>query len=130
MGTPPPDPRAYDGGRRYSPTSSLRQIGDVPQIPETPPPLLNISGCTYESNHVLALLIFIPCFESINFYQNKLKIKLFLQNNTNFLSSGGYAPKPLKRPFPHCRFLVACLLRDVCCSYFLVLESYNEKFLS
>ena len=28
-----------------------------------------------------------PCFESSKFYQNKLKIKLFLQNNTNFLSA-------------------------------------------
>ena len=38
MGAPPPDPRAYNGWRRWSPTSSFRQIGDVLQIPETPSP--------------------------------------------------------------------------------------------
>ena len=32
-----------------------------------------------------------PCFESINFYQNKFKIELFLQNNANFLSAGSSA---------------------------------------
>ena len=40
------------------------------------------------------------CFESINFNQNELKIKLFLENILNFLSAGGYAPKPPKRLFP------------------------------
>ena len=69
-------------------------------------PLLYISGCASESSHVFALLISMPCFESINFHQNKLKIKLFLQTNTNFLSAEGSAPRPPKRPFSHCRFLL------------------------
>ena len=44
-------------------------------------PLLQISGYTLESNHVFALLIFMPPefslmphFKRINFYQNNLKI--------------------------------------------------------
>ena len=64
----------------------------------------DISGCASESNHVFALLISVLCFKSINFYQNKLKIKLFLQNNLNFLSAGGSALRPPKPPFPHSRF--------------------------
>ena len=62
-------------------------------------PTLNISGYASESNYdyVLALLISMPCFESINFYQNKLKIKLFLQNNTNFWAP---PPDPRNTPFP------------------------------
>ena len=109
----------YDDWRCYSPTFSLRQIGDVPPNPRNTSPLY-ISGCASKSNHVFALLISMPCFQRINIYQNKLKIKLFLQNNANFLSAGGSAPRPSKRPFPHCRFWVTCLLRDVCCSYFQV----------
>ena len=53
------------------------------------------------SNHVFALLIFMPPefslkpdFKSINFYQNKAKIKLFLQKKKIFLSAGGSAPRP------------------------------------
>ena len=45
-----------------------------------------------------------PCFESITFYQNKLKIKLFLQNNKNFLSARGYAPTLRNAPFPIANF--------------------------
>ena len=65
--------------------------GMCPRPPKHPP--LHISGCVSESNYVFALLISIPvpCFESINFNQNKLKIKLVLQNNSNFFSA--------KRPF-------------------------------
>ena len=33
-------------------------------------------------------LISLPHFKSINFYQNRPKIKLFLQKNTKFLSAG------------------------------------------
>ena len=98
------------------------------QNPETPLPTVQ-SGCGSESIRVFALVISMPCFESINFYQNKLKIKLFLQNNKNFLSAGGSNQTP-KRPFSHCKFLVTCLMRDACCSYFRALESYNEKLLS
>ena len=101
--------------------------GCSPNPRNTLPPLY-ISGCASESNHVFALLVSMSCFESINFYQNKLKIKLFLQNNINFLIAGGSTPRPPKRPFAQCRFLVTCLLRDVCCSYFQVLESYNQNF--
>ena len=32
-------------------------------------------------NHVFALLVFMPCFKSINFYQDVPEIKLFLQKN-------------------------------------------------
>ena len=56
-----------------------------PQTPEKAPPL-QVSGYALESNHVFALLIFMPPefslkpdFKSINLYQNKAKIKLFLQ---------------------------------------------------
>ena len=69
-------------------------MGDVPQIPKTPP------SCTNIVVHVFALLISMPCFESINFYQNKLKINLYLQNNTTFLSAGDSAPTPRNAPFP------------------------------
>ena len=40
-----------------------------------------------------------PCFESTNFYQIRLKIKLFLQNNTNFSSAGAPPPDPRNAPF-------------------------------
>ena len=86
--------------------------------PETVPPL-QISGYAPESNHVFAQLISrppefsqMPRLKSTNFYQNKPKIKLFLQKNKIF------------------RVLLTRLILDVCCSYFQVLESYNEKLLS
>ena len=91
----------------FSKLQSLANVGCAPDPQNTPP--LYIPGCESESNHVFALLISMPCVESINFYQNKLKIKLFLQNNTNLLSAGGSAPKHPKRPFPNCRVLVTCL---------------------
>ena len=56
------------------------------------------------------MLISRPRLECINFYQNKPKIKLILQKNTNFSSSGGGvlrplmasdgAPRPSKQPLP------------------------------
>ena len=82
----------------FSNLQSSANRGCAPYPRNTPP--LYISGCVSESNHVFALLISMPCFESINFYQNKFKIELFLQNNTKFLSAGGSAPRPPKCPFP------------------------------
>ena len=48
-------------------------------------------------NHVFARLISMPYFKfnSINFDQNRPKIKLFFPQNTKFLSTGGFAPRPL-----------------------------------
>ena len=43
---------------------------------------------------MFALLIFMPRFKSINFYQNKPKITLFLPKNLKFSSAGGYAADP------------------------------------
>ena len=39
-----------------------------------------------------------PRSKSINFYQNRPKIKIFSQKNTNFLSNGDAAPRPPKQP--------------------------------
>ena len=65
-----------------------------PQTPEKASSALQIFGYAPESNHVFALLIFMPPefflksdFKSINFYQNKAKIKLFLQKKIIFLSA-------------------------------------------
>ena len=56
----------------------------------------NISGYAPMSNHVFAQLIFMlpelylmPRFESINFYQNKPEIKLFLQKKNFFWGALG-----------------------------------------
>ena len=64
---------------------NFRVLGAPPPDPRKSPPL-QISGYAPQSNHVFALLIFMPpefClmpdFKSINFYPNKAKIKLFLQ---------------------------------------------------
>ena len=46
-------------------------------------------------------LISLPHFKSINFYQNRPKIKLFLQKNTKFWALGSAPIPPV-----HCRFLV------------------------
>ena len=78
--------------------------------------------------------------KSIIFYQNKPKIKLVLQN-IKFFKCWGHCPQtpnclwrssqtPKHNPSPHCRFLITRLTLDVCCSYFQVLDSYNEKLLS
>ena len=68
---------------------NFRALGTPTPDPRTPP--LQISGYAPESNHVFALLIFMPPefslkpdFKSINFYQNKAKIKLFLQKINKF----------------------------------------------
>ena len=64
---------------------NLVRWGLRPQTPEKAPPL-QISGYAPESNYAFAQLIFMPPefslkpdFKSIIFYQNKAKIKLFLQ---------------------------------------------------
>ena len=69
---------------------NFRALGALPPDLRKSPPL-QISGYAPECNHVFALLIFIPPefslmpdFESINFYQNKAKITLFLQKNNFF----------------------------------------------
>ena len=69
---------------------NFRALGALPPDPEKAPPL-QISGYAPDSNHVFALLIFMPPkfslkpdFKSINFYQNKAKIKLFLQKKFFF----------------------------------------------
>ena len=122
------------------------------RLPETAFSQLQISGYAPESNHVyvFALLISVPPefslmprFKSIIFYQNKPKIKLFLQKIKFFecwgLPSqthqwppvdGVGSPRPRNRPFPHCRFLVTRLILNVCSSYSQIIGSYNEKLLS
>ena len=45
-------------------------------------------------NHIFALLIAMPRFNSINFYQKRPKIKLFLPKSTKFLGAGGSASRP------------------------------------
>ena len=60
---------------------------------------------------MFALPISMPRFKNINFYQNRPKIKLFLQKNAKFfvfcglrtqtpvpLAAGGFAPRPPKHP--------------------------------
>ena len=66
-----------------------------------PPTPLQISGNVPESNHVFAMLIFMPPefslkpdFKSVKFYQNKARIKLFFAKKINFFSAGGSASKP------------------------------------
>ena len=44
--------------------------------------------------HVFAPLIFIPRFNSINFYQNRPKIKLFLLKKFKILERWGLRPRP------------------------------------
>ena len=47
---------------------------------------------------MFALPSSLPHFKSIIFYQNRPKIKLFLQNNAKFSSAGGSAPRPPNYP--------------------------------
>ena len=42
----------------------------------------------------------------------------------------GWASRPPRQPFLHCRFLVTRLILNMCCSYFQVLECYDEKLSS
>ena len=96
-GSAPRPPCLRQLGALLSNLQSSENGGCAARPPKYPHPLY-ICGCAPESSHVFALLISMPCFVSINFYQNKLKIKLFLQNNTNFSSAGGSAPKPRDAP--------------------------------
>ena len=80
---------------------NFQALGAPPLDPRKSPPPLLISGYAPEFNHVLALLIFMPPefslkadFKSINFYQNKAKIKLFLQKKI-FFERWGSASRPL-----------------------------------
>ena len=105
-------------------------------------PPLQISGYAPESNHVYvfaqlismpAEFFFMPRLKSINFYQNKLKIKLFLQkikfSRTGHSvpdplwppADGGEAPRPPKQPLSPLEVLLL---------YFQVLGTYIKKFLS
>ena len=116
-------------GALLSNLQSSESGGCASRPPKYPHPLY-ICGSAPESSHVFALLISMPCFVSINFYQNKFKIRLFFAKQYKFFECWGLSPQTPRRPFPHCRFLVTCLIRDVCCSYIQVLDSYNEKLLS
>ena len=51
-------------------------------------------------NYAFALLIFMPRFDNINFYQNRPRIRLFFQKNTKFLSAWGSAPRPPQQSSP------------------------------
>ena len=73
-------------------------MGCAPDPRDTPP--LYISGCASEFNLVFVLLNFMPCFESINFYQSKLKIKVFWKHNTSSLSAGAPLLDLRNAPFP------------------------------
>ena len=44
-------------------------------------------------NHVFVLLIFMPRFNSVSFFRNKPKIKLFLTKNTKILECWGLRPQ-------------------------------------
>ena len=45
-------------------------------------------------NHVFAVLISMPRFESNNLYQTRPKIKVLLEKISKFLSAGCFAPRP------------------------------------
>ena len=73
---------------------SFRLLGVLPPDSRNSHPPLQVSGYAAESNHVFALLIsmppkssLMPCLKSINSYQNKPNIKLFLQKKIKFLES-------------------------------------------
>ena len=90
-----------------------------------------IASLCNQFNNAFVLLISMPHFQSINFYENRPKIKLFLQKYPKF-SSAGAPPKIYKTaPPPLQTFGYAPNTRCVLLSsYFQVLEPYNEKLLS
>ena len=88
---------------------NFRALGAPPPDPRKSPPKY-ISGYALEPNHVFALLIFMPPefslkpdFKSINFYQNKAKIKLFLQKKKNFFLRACH-PDPQWYPADRAKF--------------------------
>ena len=54
-------------------------------------PLATSHKAVAQFNHAFAVLIFMPYFKNINFYQDRPKIKQFLQKNAQFSSAGGGA---------------------------------------
>ena len=73
-------------------------------------PLTNalIAHLHSQFHHVFALLISMPLFKCINFYQNRPKIKLYFKKKATKSSSAGvFSPDPngLRRQNSHCRFL-------------------------
>ena len=104
---------------------------------------MQISGYAPNSNHVFALLIFMPPdfslkpdFKSINFYQNKAKIMLFLQKKKFFFERWGLrtqTPNGIrrkgrnfqtpKRAAPYCTFLVTRQILNVRCD-----QARSQKF--
>ena len=105
--------------------------GLCPQTPETHPLPLYISGYAPESNHVFAVLISMPYFESINFYQISSNFSYFCKN-TQMLRVLGAPPQTPETapPFPLQISDYAPDTRRVLLTYFQVLESYNDKSLS
>ena len=67
---------------------------------------------------MFALLISMPRFESINFYQKIPKIKLFLQKNAKTFVCWGLRPQTPKT-FPHCEFLATRLVFLLLLCYFV-----------
>ena len=53
-----------------------------------------IAGLCNLFNHVFGLLISMPHFKSINFYQKRPKLKILLQKNTKFSSAGSSTSRP------------------------------------
>ena len=87
----------------------FERVGLSPTPPKQSP--LQISGYAHESNHVFALLVFMPPkfslmprLKIINFYQNKPQIKSFLQNNKIFRVLGALPPAPDTQLLPTADF--------------------------
>ena len=54
----------------------------------------------HRAKYIFALLIFMPHFKSINFYQNKPKIKLILEKIQNFRELELHLQTPKTDPLP------------------------------
>ena len=73
---------------------------------------------------MFALPIFMLRFKSINFYQNILKIKLFMQKMrpqaSVHLAAGGFVRRPpASQNIPHCEFLATRLVFLLLLCYFV-----------
>ena len=75
-------------------------MGNVRTDPRKNPPHCTFLAARLNLIMFFGITDFEPCFKSFNFYQNKLKIMLFLPNNTNFSSAGAPPPDPQSAPFP------------------------------